>query len=59
MKQTFVDYDIITSNVSILCNNKSAIDLNKNPVLHSHTKHINIRHHFLRDNVQKSQHCDR
>nr|GEW99531.1 retrovirus-related Pol polyprotein from transposon TNT 1-94 [Tanacetum cinerariifolium] len=30
-----------------------AIDLSKNPVQHSCTKHIEIRHHFLRDNVQK------
>nr|GEV38411.1 copia protein [Tanacetum cinerariifolium] len=30
-----------------------AIDLSKNPVQHSRTKHIKIRHHFLRDNVQK------
>ncbi|GKC24434.1 retrovirus-related pol polyprotein from transposon TNT 1-94 [Tanacetum coccineum] len=30
-----------------------AINLSKNPILHSHTKHIEIRHHFLRDNVQK------
>ncbi|GJU15351.1 retrovirus-related pol polyprotein from transposon TNT 1-94 [Tanacetum coccineum] len=30
-----------------------AIDLSKNPVQHSRRKHIEIRHHFLRDNVQK------
>nr|GEU40658.1 hypothetical protein [Tanacetum cinerariifolium] len=30
-----------------------AIDLSKNPVQNSRTKHIEIRHHFLRDNVQK------
>ncbi|GJU97851.1 retrovirus-related pol polyprotein from transposon TNT 1-94 [Tanacetum coccineum] len=30
-----------------------AIDLSKYPVQHSRTKHIEIRHHFLRDNVQK------
>ncbi|GJR57142.1 hypothetical protein Tco_1499304 [Tanacetum coccineum] len=30
-----------------------AIDLSKNPILHSRTKHIEIHHHFLRDNVQK------
>nr|GEU54821.1 hypothetical protein [Tanacetum cinerariifolium] len=29
------------------------IDLLKNLVQHSRTKHIEIRHHFLRDNVQK------
>ncbi|GJZ20174.1 retrovirus-related pol polyprotein from transposon TNT 1-94 [Tanacetum coccineum] len=29
------------------------IDLSKNPVQHSRTKHIEIRHHFLCDNVQK------
>ncbi|GJW86411.1 retrovirus-related pol polyprotein from transposon TNT 1-94 [Tanacetum coccineum] len=37
----------------IMCDNKGAIDLSKNPVQHSRTKHIEIRHHFLRDNVQK------
>ncbi|GJV02152.1 copia protein [Tanacetum coccineum] len=30
-----------------------AINLSKNPVQHSRTKDIEIRHHFLRDNVQK------
>ncbi|GJZ80580.1 retrovirus-related pol polyprotein from transposon TNT 1-94 [Tanacetum coccineum] len=30
-----------------------AIDLSKNPVQHSRTKHIEIRHHFLHDNIQK------
>ncbi|GKC21015.1 hypothetical protein Tco_1023165 [Tanacetum coccineum] len=32
---------------------RGAINLSKNPVLHSRTKHIEIHHHFLRDNVQK------
>ena len=36
-----------------MCYNKGAIDLSKNPIRHSCTKHIQIRHHFLRDNVQK------
>ena len=39
--------------LSSSCDNKCAIDLSKNPVQHSCTKHIEIRHHFLRDNVQK------
>ncbi|GKD03079.1 hypothetical protein Tco_1178053 [Tanacetum coccineum] len=53
MKQALVDYDINLDDILVLCDNKSAIDLSKNPVLHSRTKHIEIRHHFLRDNVQK------
>ncbi|GJR69789.1 hypothetical protein Tco_0015854 [Tanacetum coccineum] len=53
MKQALVDYDIDLDDIPILCDNKGAIDLIKKPVLHSHTKHIEIRHHFLRDNVQK------
>ncbi|GKF60361.1 hypothetical protein Tco_0177147, partial [Tanacetum coccineum] len=48
MKQALIDYD-----VPIMCDNKDAIDLSKNPVQYSRTKHIEIRHHFLRDNVQK------
>ncbi|GKB79528.1 hypothetical protein Tco_0946423 [Tanacetum coccineum] len=53
MKQALIDYDVRLDNVSIMCDNKGAIDLSKNPVQHSRTKHIEIRHHFLRDNVQK------
>jgi hypothetical protein len=32
--------------------NTSAINISKNPVQHSRTKHIDIRHHFLRDLVE-------
>ncbi|GKB68579.1 retrovirus-related pol polyprotein from transposon TNT 1-94 [Tanacetum coccineum] len=53
MKQALVDYEVKLNDVPVLCDNKGAIDLSKNPVLHSRTKHIEIRHHFLRDNVQK------
>nr|GEU71133.1 copia protein [Tanacetum cinerariifolium] len=53
MKQALIDYDIRIDGVSIMCNNKCTIDLSKNPVQHSKTKHIEIHHHFLRDNVQK------
>ncbi|GJU56666.1 copia protein [Tanacetum coccineum] len=52
-KQALVDYDIRLDDIPIMCDNKGAIDLSKNSVQHSRTKHIEIRHHFLRDNVQK------
>ncbi|GJU50116.1 zf-CCHC domain-containing protein [Tanacetum coccineum] len=53
MKQALVDYGVRLDGIPIMCDNKGAIDLSKNPVQHSRTKHIEIRHHFLCDNVQK------
>ncbi|GKB17691.1 retrovirus-related pol polyprotein from transposon TNT 1-94 [Tanacetum coccineum] len=53
MKQALIDYDVQLNDVSIMCDNKGAIDLRKNPVQHSRTEHIKICHHFLRDIVQK------
>nr|GEU90126.1 copia protein [Tanacetum cinerariifolium] len=53
MKQALVDYGVRLYDILIMCDNKGAIDLSKNPVQHLRTKHIEIRHHFLRDNVQK------
>ncbi|GJS62784.1 retrovirus-related pol polyprotein from transposon TNT 1-94 [Tanacetum coccineum] len=53
MKQALINYNVRLEDVPIMCDNKCAIDLSKNPVQHSRTKHIEIRHHFLRDNVQK------
>jgi methyl coenzyme M reductase subunit D len=53
MKQALVDYGVRLENIPIMCDNKWAIDFSKNPVQHSRTKHIEIRHHFLRNNVQK------
>ncbi|GJS42862.1 copia protein [Tanacetum coccineum] len=51
--RALIDYDIRLDDVPIMCDNKCAIDLSKNHVQNSRTKHIEIRHHFLRDNVQK------
>ncbi|GJU11586.1 copia protein [Tanacetum coccineum] len=53
MNQSLINYDIRLDDVLIMCANKGAIDLSKNPVQHSWTKQIEIRHHFLWDNVQK------
>jgi hypothetical protein len=36
-----------------MCDSTSAISFAKNPVLHSRTKHIEVRYHFLRENVEK------
>ncbi|GKC85331.1 hypothetical protein Tco_1141048 [Tanacetum coccineum] len=55
MKQSLIDYDIRLDDVPIMCDNKGAIDLSRNPVQHSRTKHIESRHHFLRINIQKGK----
>ena len=51
MKSQLEDYQIYESNIPIFCDNTSAICLSKNPILHSKAKHIEIKHHFIRDYV--------
>jgi hypothetical protein len=53
MRQTLWDFGYNLSKVPLLCDNESAIRMTDNPVEHSHTKHIDIQHHFLRDHQQK------
>jgi len=47
MRQQLSDYGLKLDHIPIRCDNTSVINLSKNPVLHSRTKHIEIRHHFL------------
>ena len=52
MTQTLQDIQIkISPTISILCDNTSAISISKNPVMHSKTKHIPIKYHFLHEKV--------
>jgi hypothetical protein len=39
--------------VPLMCDSFSAICLAHNPVFHGRTKHIKVRHHFLRYHVEK------
>jgi len=43
------------TNRSVILNvdNQSAIELSKNPVLHQRSKHIDIKYHFIRSEVEK------
>nr|AAK13102.1 Similar to Zea mays chromosome 422kDazein-associated intercluster region,copia-typepolpolyprotein [Oryza sativa Japonica Group] len=50
---TLKDYDLTFEKVPLFCDNTSAINIAKNPVQHSRTKHIDIRFHFLRDHIEK------
>ncbi|GJV62125.1 retrovirus-related pol polyprotein from transposon TNT 1-94 [Tanacetum coccineum] len=53
MKSQLIDYGIIYEKVPIFCDNMSAIAISNNLVLHSRTKHIDIRYHFIRDHILK------
>ena len=46
------EYGITQSSMFLYCDNLSAISISKNPVQHSRTKHIDIRHHFIRELVE-------
>ena len=57
IKATLSDFEIKFKQVPLLCDNESAIKLTNNPVQHSRTKHIDVRHHFIRDHQQKEDIC--
>ena len=53
IKQQLKDFRIKIGCTPILCDDTSAMNMYKNPVQHKRTKLIDIRHHFLLDNVEK------
>jgi len=57
MKQQLEDFGVIHDHIPLKCDNTSAITLSKNPVMHSRTKYIEIRPHFLRDHISKGDCC--
>jgi len=53
MEHQLEDYQITENCIPVYCDNTAAICLSKNPILHSRAKHIEIKHHFIKDYVQK------
>lgn len=49
MKEEIIDL------VVIYCDNTSAINISKNPVIHTKTKYISIKYHYLRELVQDKE----
>jgi hypothetical protein len=47
------DFGVIFERVPIMCDNTSVISVAKNPVFHKRMRHLERRHHFLRDHVEK------
>ena len=57
MKKLLHDYEIPQDTMCVFCDNTSAINLSKNPVQHSKSKHIEIRYHFIRDLMENKVVC--
>ncbi|GKB23491.1 putative ribonuclease H-like domain-containing protein, partial [Tanacetum coccineum] len=53
LQNQLLDYGYNFMKTKIHVDNESAICVVKNPVYHSKTKHIEIRHHFIRDSYEK------
>ncbi|GKC47636.1 retrovirus-related pol polyprotein from transposon TNT 1-94 [Tanacetum coccineum] len=53
IKSQLADYDVLYDKVPIFCDNTSANSIFNNTILHSRTKHIDIRYHFIRDHILK------
>ncbi|GKB30105.1 putative ribonuclease H-like domain-containing protein, partial [Tanacetum coccineum] len=53
IQNQLLDYGYNFMNTKIFIDNESTICIVKNPVFHSKTKHIKIRHHFIRDSYEK------
>ncbi|GJT26880.1 retrovirus-related pol polyprotein from transposon TNT 1-94 [Tanacetum coccineum] len=52
MRSQLKDYGFDFNKIPLYCDNKSAIALCCNNVQHSRSKHIDIRHHFIREQVE-------
>ncbi|GKA62249.1 retrovirus-related pol polyprotein from transposon TNT 1-94 [Tanacetum coccineum] len=53
MRSQLSDYGFAYNHIPLYCDNKSAIALCCNNVQHSRSKHIDIRHHFIIEQVEK------
>ncbi|GJX00996.1 retrovirus-related pol polyprotein from transposon TNT 1-94 [Tanacetum coccineum] len=52
MRSQLTDYGLRFNKISMYCDNKSAIALCCNNVQHSRSKHIDIRYHFIKEQVE-------
>nr|GEV62588.1 retrovirus-related Pol polyprotein from transposon TNT 1-94 [Tanacetum cinerariifolium] len=53
MRSQLTDNGFVFNKIPLYCDNRSAIALYCNNVQHSRSKHIDIRHHFIREKVEK------
>ncbi|GJX05702.1 retrovirus-related pol polyprotein from transposon TNT 1-94 [Tanacetum coccineum] len=58
MRSQLKDYGFLFNKIPLYYDNKSAIALSCNNVQYSRSKHIDIRHHFIREQVKNESYMD-
>ncbi|GJY75147.1 hypothetical protein Tco_0480263 [Tanacetum coccineum] len=53
MRTQLTDYGFHFDKIPMYCDSKAAIAISCNPVQHSRTKHIDVRYHFIKEQVEK------
>ncbi|PNX93845.1 gag-protease polyprotein, partial [Trifolium pratense] len=53
MKKMLLEHNVLQDAMALYCDSLSAIHISKNPIQHSRTNHIDIKHHFIRDLVDE------
>ena len=53
MKHMLKEYNVEQDVLTLYYDNLSSINISKNLIQHSRTKHIDIQHHFIRDLVEE------
>nr|GEX18870.1 hypothetical protein [Tanacetum cinerariifolium] len=53
MRTQLTDYGFHFDKIPMYCDSKEATTISCNPVQHSHTKHIDVRYHFIKEKVKK------
>ena len=53
MRSQLSDYGFVFNQIPMYCDNQSVIALCCNSVQHSRSKHIDIRHHFIKEQVER------
>ncbi|GJS76926.1 hypothetical protein Tco_0726807 [Tanacetum coccineum] len=53
LRTQLTDYGFYFYKIPMYCDLKAAIAISCNPVLHSRTKHIDFRYHFIKEQVEK------
>ncbi|GJV95095.1 retrovirus-related pol polyprotein from transposon TNT 1-94 [Tanacetum coccineum] len=53
LRTQLIDYGFHFDKIPMYCDSKAAISISSNPVQHSRAKHIDVRYHFIKEQVKK------